>query len=106
MGLGFEYRIHCVSVVGTHRNLGHIDVAVTHSGHHEIFLSGRFATGSKLSDCSKRCCLRSLTASIRVDFGVEYQDIHVVSAGQNMVQATIADVVSPTVATDDPNALL
>src|ERR1035441_2354182 len=53
-----------------------------------------------------RRCLRHLAAGIRVHLGVEQQDVHIGVGGQHMVEAAKTDVVAPSVAADDPYALL
>ena len=50
--------------------------------------------------------LRGLAAGVRVDLGVEDEDVHVPALRQDVVEAAVADVVRPAVAADDPEALL
>ena len=49
--------------------------------------------------------LRRLAAGVRVDLGVEHQDVDVAAGGEHVVEAAEADVVGPAVAADDPDAL-
>src|SRR5438270_5595950 len=83
---------------------GDINVSVSHRNQTEIFFAGRFAPSRKLRNRTSRCGLRALPAGVGVNFGVEDQDIDIPTAGQDMVETAVTDVVSPTVAPDNPNA--
>ena len=50
--------------------------------------------------------LDCLAARVRVDLGVEHQHVDVAAAGQDVVEAAVADVVGPAVAAHEPDALL
>ena len=47
-----------------------------------------------------------MTAGVRVDLGVEHEDVDVFAAGQYVVETAVADVVGGTVTTDNPLAAL
>src|SRR6202007_659835 len=64
----------------------------------------RLAGGGELSKCAQWCRLGHLTAGVRVDLGVEHQNVDVAAGGQHVVEPAGADVVRPTVAPDDPYA--
>src|SRR5438874_29403 len=66
----------------------------------------KFAAGGKLCDCAERRGLRSLTAGVGINFRVEHENVHVGTAGEHVIQSAVTDVVSPAIATDDPDALL
>ena len=55
---------------------------------------------------AERRRLRLLAAGVRVDLGVEHEDVDVAPAGQHVIEAAVADVVGPAVAADQPDALL
>ncbi len=50
--------------------------------------------------------LRRLSAGVGVDLGIEHQQVDVASAGEDVIEAAVADVVGPAVAADDPDTLL
>src|SRR5581483_2535587 len=47
-----------------------------------------------------------MAAGVRVDLGIEDEDVDVAAGGQDVVEAAVADVVCPAIAADDPDALL
>ena len=47
-----------------------------------------------------------LPAGVCINVGVEYEDVDVAAVGKHVIESAIADVVSPAVTTDQPNALL
>ena len=55
---------------------------------------------------AERRRLGLLAAGVRVDLGVEHEDVHVVGQREHVVEAAEADVVGPAVAADDPDGLL
>ena len=61
---------------------------------------------ANLAAAPERRRLRLLAAGVRVDLGVEHEDVDVALAGQHVVEAAVADVVGPSVAADQPHALL
>ncbi len=61
---------------------------------------------ANLADGAERRRLRRLAAGVRVDLGVEHQDVDVAPVGQHVIEAAVADVVGPAVAADEPDALL
>ncbi len=90
--------------VGPQRDAGHIDVAVGNRLQGQILLAHRLAGRREFGDRPERGGFRHLTAGVGVDLGVHHQDIHVAAAGQHVIDAGGADVVSPAVAADDPDA--
>ena len=106
VGLRFQEGLERVLIFRAHRDAGDVDVAVGHRHHAEILLRSGLAAGGELRNCGARSGLRSLTAGVGINLGVEHEDVHVASAGQDVIEAAVADVVGPAVATDDPDALL
>ena len=104
-GVRFEERLGGVLVVGTHCDLGDIDIAVGAGDGAEILLSGGLAGSCELRHRTARCGLRGLAAGVRVHLGVEDEDVDVAPGTEDLVEATEADVVGPAVAADDPNPL-
>ncbi len=79
---------------------------VGHGDQPQVLLADLLAGGGKLGDRPDRGGLGGLSAGVGVDLGVQNQDIDVAAAGQNMVQPAVADVIGPTVSTEDPDALV
>ena len=69
------------------------------------FLRCFLAAGGKLGDRAARRGLGHLPACIRIDFGVKDQHIYIFARAEHVIEAAEADVVSPSVAADDPDAL-
>src|SRR5699024_5269006 len=92
--------------VGAHRDLRNVYVAVGHCNLGEILLAYRLARSRELRNLSDVRSLRSLSAGVRVDLGVEYHDVHVLARCHYMVETAEADVVCPAVAAEDPDRLL
>ena len=68
-------------------------------------MAGALAGGRELGDGAARRRLRRLAAGVRVDLGVEDEDVDVATGREDLVEAAEADVVGPAVAADDPDAL-
>ena len=98
--------LESLSRVGAHGNLRHVDVTIAHSDLGQRLLLGHLAGSGELSNLAQVRSLGGLTASVGVDLGVEDEDVDVVARSQDVVQTTEADVVGPTVATEDPEGLL
>ncbi len=88
------------------RHPRHIDVAVHVGEQAEILLRRRLAGRRELGHRAERRRLRLLAAGIGIDLRVEHEDVHVTLAGQDVVEAAVPDVVGPTVAAHQPDALL
>ena len=106
VGLRLEERLHGLRVLGAEGDARHVDVAVVH-GHQPPDPSSRVllpATG-ELGRRAERRGLRLLPAGVRVDLGVEHQDVHVAAERHHVVQTAEADVVGPAVTAHEPDAL-
>ena len=73
-------------MVCTHCNACNVDVTVSHGNHSEIFLSYFLSAGSELSRLAELGSLGSLTAGVRLNFGVENEDVDVFAACENVVK--------------------
>jgi hypothetical protein len=93
-------------VLGAEGDARDVDVAVAHGQHAQVLLRARLAGDCELRRGAHRRRLRGLAAGIRVDLGVDDEDIHLAPEREHMVEAAVADVVRPAVAADDPDALL
>ena len=95
----------CMSL-RAHGDARHVDAAVAHGHHGQVFLGRRLAAGRELGHRAARRGFRHLAAGVGVDLGIQHQDVDVAAGRQHVVQSAVADVVSPAVAADDPDALL
>ena len=64
------------------------------------------ARRGELGGGAERRGLGLLASGVGVHLGVEHEDVDVAAGGQHVVEAAVADVVGPSVAADDPDALL
>ena len=106
VGLGLLDDIEVLGLRGSHSDLGDIDVAVALSNHAEVFLADLLAAGGELGDSTSRGGLRALSAGVGVHLGVDDDDVDILAAGQDVVEAAEADIITPTIAAEDPLALL
>ncbi len=98
-------RLGRLQLVGTHRDLRDVGVAVRTGDRAEVLLAAALAGSRELRHRGTRCRLRCLTTRVGVDLGVQHEDVDVPTGGQHLVDAAEADVVGPTVAADDPHSL-
>ena len=103
--LGFEKGLDGLAHFRAEGHPRHIDVAVHVGEQAEVLLLGRLAGRRELGHRAERRRLRLLAAGIGIDLGVEHEDVHVTLAGQDVVEAAVADVVGPPVAPHQPDAL-
>ena len=90
----------------SNRHLSNIYIAVGHCDSAQILLADALTHRCELSNCTYRGRLRRLTAGVRVNLGIYNEDIHILTRSQDVVYTTEADIVAPTVTTDDPLRLL
>ncbi len=105
MRLRFEKGVQGLGVLAAVGHPGDIDVFVVHGQQREVLLARLFAAGRELGHRAARCRLGGLSAGVRVDLGIQYQQVHVLAGSQYVVDAAVADVVRPAVAADDPDTL-
>ena len=84
--------------------LGYVYITVA-DGHHAQILLADLLTGSgELGNGAHRSGFGALAAGVGVYLGVQYQDVHVFTAGQDVVQTAVTNVVGGTVTAEDPLA--
>ena len=83
-------------------DLGDVDIAVACAIMPRSFFAVACRRG-ELGDGAARRGLRRLATGVRVDLGVEDEDVDVAAGREDVVQAAEADVVGPAVAADDPD---
>ena len=99
-------RLDRLLVVGAEGDVGDVDVPVGDRLEPEVLLGDRFARRGELGRRAERRRLGLLAAGVRVDLGVEHQDVHVAAEREHVVEAAVADVVGPAVAADEPDRFL
>ena len=102
ISLCFLDRLHILSLVGTHGHLCHIYITIRHRHHTQVFFTHPFTAGSKFSNSTCRSRFRRLTSGIGINLGIYHQNIYIFTAGQDMVDTTVTDIISPSVTTKDP----
>ena len=105
VSFGFFNGLEDLVVIGSHGDLSDIDVAIGHCHRSEVFLADALAGRREFGDGADRGALRRLSAGVRIDFGVENQDVYVLARCDDVVQTAESDVVGPAVAADDPDRL-
>ncbi len=91
--LCLAYGFEALAVVGSHGYLRHVDVAVRGLHEAEVFLAHALAVGRELGDGAYGGGLGGLAARVAVHFGVEHEDVHVLSAADDVVEAAVAYVI-------------
>src|SRR5262249_15629626 len=89
----------------THCNRSNVDVAIAHSDQAEVLFRNSFTGRGKLGNGTQRSGLRTLSARVRIYFGVKQQNFHVMATGQHVVKTSVSDVVAPAITTHNPTAL-
>ena len=83
-----------------------VNVAVTHSHHAEVFLLRSLAARGEFRDRAGRSRFTCLSAGVGVNFGIYDEYVDVFALSENVIESAVTDVVSPTVAAEDPDGLL
>ena len=102
----FVHSLNNLHIVSAHRNLRNINVTVRHSNHSQIFLRQSLTCGSEFSGSAHRGSLRLLTTGIRVNTSIHNEDVDVFAGSDSVVKTAEADIISPTVTTQNPNRFL
>ena len=91
--------------IGTHRDVGDVDVLVLHLHETEVLLGLNLTGSGELGDRAGRRGLGSLTAGVGVDFGIHDENLDVLAGGENMVETAVTDIVGPAVTAENPDGL-
>ena len=102
----FQKSLQRLAIVGSHGNARHINGSIRHGQHPEVFLCALFATRREFGDRSTRRRFRHLSPRVRINLGIEHQDVNIAPRRKNVIQTAIADVISPTIAAHQPHALI
>ena len=104
MSFRLQEGIQGLCILATVSHPGHVNIFIIHGQHRQIFLAGSFTSGGKLGDGPPRRGFGRLSTGVGVDFGIQHQQVDILTSGQNMIQASIADIVGPAITTDNPHA--
>src|SRR5262249_42069764 len=89
-----------------HRHAGHVDVAICYGDQAQVLFPGALATDGEFGHRGARRGLGHLAAGVGIDLGVEHEDVDVAPARQRVIESAEADIIRPSVAANDPDALL
>ena len=98
----FRESLDRLLIIGAHGYARHVDVAVGHGDHTQVFLGQRFAAGRELRDRAQRGGLGHLAAGVGVNFGVQHQDLDVAPGSQDVIQAAVPYIIGPAVPAEYP----
>mmetsp|Transcript_50440 Transcript_50440/g.83026 ORF Transcript_50440/g.83026 Transcript_50440/m.83026 type:complete len:674 (-) Transcript_50440:253-2274(-) len=104
IGISLNHSSHCLLWVDMNANAGHVDILVGHGQLSHVLLLRQLSALSKLCHGSLWRCFGCLSTSVAVHLCVKHQDVHMFLTGNDVVQATIADVVGPAISADNPEA--
>lgn len=107
IGLSLADGTQCLVGVGTQRDLCDVDVTIAHGHHAQVFLPGHLAACCELGDCRCSSGLGGLAAGVRVNFGVEDQDVDILAGrgGSDQTEAGVADCHDVGVVTEDGQSM-
>src|SRR5690242_6348135 len=95
-----------MAVTAAESDTGDIRTAIGHCDLRQIFLWLLLSTGGELGYGATWSGFGHLTAGVGIDFGVQHQDVHFSAGRDYVVKSAKANVISPTVTSDHPNAFL
>jgi hypothetical protein len=70
----------------------------------EVLFPAALVSGRELGDRAPGSGLRRLATGVRVNLGIEHQDVHVLTRRKDVIETAVADVVGPAIPADDPHA--
>ena len=103
VGLRLAHGHERLLVVRPHGDLGDVDAAVGDGHQRQVLARDRLARRGEFRRRAERRRLRRLAAGVRIDLGVEHQDVDVLARCEDVVEPAGVDVVRPAVAADDPH---
>ena len=68
-------------------------------------MAGLLSAGGELGNRAARRGLGHLSAGVRVHLGIQHQHVYVHPRAENVIESSKADVIGPSVAAHEPNAL-
>ena len=92
--------------VAAHVDMSYIYIAIGHCDTRKILLAGLLTTCSELCNCTGRSRLGGLSTCVGVNLSIEYHYVDVLAGSKYMIEAAETDIISPTITTEDPLALL
>mmetsp|Transcript_117427 Transcript_117427/g.377185 ORF Transcript_117427/g.377185 Transcript_117427/m.377185 type:complete len:317 (-) Transcript_117427:2881-3831(-) len=104
VGIGLQHRSDGLLRVHVHADGSHVHSLVGHGQAAQVLLRRLLAALRELGHGACRRGLRGLAAGVAVHLRVQDKDVDVLLAGDDVVQAAVADVIGPAIASDDPEA--
>src|SRR6476660_9592385 len=89
----------------SHSHTGDVDRSITDSLHRQVLLAGMLSSGGEFCYRTTRRRFGHLPARIRINLGIEHQDVDVHPGAQNVIKSAGADVIGPAIAADQPDTL-
>ena len=106
VSFGFFQSFYKLRFIRAHRALRHVYVAVRAGYHAEVLLLHSLAAGSEFRNRRDRSGLRSLSAGVGINFGIQHKHVYVLARSKHVIESAVADVVRPAVAADNPEGFL
>ena len=103
--LRFQERLQRVLVLGAHGDGGDVNIPVGHCDQPEVFLAERVCRRRRILRRRRAASTSNIARRCWNKLPCREQDLNVATAGQDVVEAAVTNVVGPAVATDDPDAL-
>ncbi len=102
VGLGLGEGAEGLAHIGVEGDGGDVDVLVGHGHHAHLLLVGSLTSGGELDLGGERGGLGLLATGVGVHLGIEDDDVDILAGREDVVDATVTDIVGPTITTDDP----
>ena len=102
ISLGLAYSLQRLCIVCTHSYLSNINVTISSLHQTKIFLCYSLSASCELSNGTKWCCFRWLSTCIWINLSIQYQNVDIFSWSQNMIKASVANVIRCTISTYNP----
>ncbi len=103
MGCGINKGAQGLGIFRAISHFGDIDIFIAHGEHGQVFFRGRFACG-EFSYCSARRGFGKFACWYWNTLSVDMKIFTLRPEASNMVQTAIANVIGPTIATNNPYA--
>ena len=92
-------------ILGSHDHGSHIYISIAHGHQTQVLFVARFSAGGEFGHRTQRSGFGALTSGVRINLGIQQQHVHIATTGPHMIQTTVADVISPPIAPNNPYPL-
>ena len=103
---GFSDGLHQLCRISSHGNGGHVHVRIGHHQSTQILLSGLFASVSELRGGAHGSGLGGLPTGVGIHLRVHHEYIDVLTGSDDVIQASVANIIGPAIAAKEPYHLL